>query len=86
MPQPYYFEHTTMPLPDRIALCPRCKTALVYRPENGRPLCYKCGNDEPGIPFVRLEKVLELLRGSDEGYATSMIERLGLPEETYGGP
>jgi len=60
MPQKYHFEHITMPVPDRIGLCPRCKTALVYHPDHGKPTCHKCGNDEEGIPFVRLAAVLNL--------------------------
>lgn len=56
-----------LPLPSIVEICNRCQRGLVVYLGMGdgdpripsvlrpKPWCYTCSNDEPGIPFTRVD-------------------------------
>jgi hypothetical protein len=56
--KPRYPEHDSLPIPEIVGLCPRCKRGLVHKMPGTNPAlfnCYTCDNGEPGLPYISLE-------------------------------
>lgn len=64
--RPMYTEYKNLPpLPDVIYVCDRCKSMLVQPLFDGNEWgnhCYRCGNDEPGLKYVRADQAVNPTR------------------------
>lgn len=59
---PRYAEHNVMKLPPVVFLCPRCKAYPTYSRFPGYEECFKCSNSEPGVPYLSVDAVLDVIQ------------------------